>query len=290
MLQAPVKSRVHLLAARQAPVLVILQRKRAKLFHVVVIHTTTLKVSEGSWFQGKLHVLRSDVSYDGRHMVYMATGHRGVTWSGVCRLPWLTTLIDQQYVGSGGGGYFAGQRLLKAYCWGDTGAIKARTDLPFVTVAPEVRGARAAAGLEVLDSRFERDGFKRLGGNWGEMQRLASPEYQVACVGDDGWHRRVSARHPELQARYLGRIIAAGTGANTSTQVFAFKLNEYPELLSGATWATWDIGGDLWVARPGTVERYRLTDLKSGKPSFSLDLDQFEPSLKPARAPWTPVP
>jgi hypothetical protein len=31
------------------------------------------------------------------------------------------------------------------------------------------------------------------------------------------------------------------------------------------------------VARPGVVEQYTLDDLRAGTPSFSLDVDRFEP-------------
>jgi hypothetical protein len=38
--------------------------------------------------------MRCDVSFDGEFMVYLAMGASGKTWNGVCRLPWLTTVID----------------------------------------------------------------------------------------------------------------------------------------------------------------------------------------------------
>jgi hypothetical protein len=47
-------SRIHLLAARHAPTIGILQRKRAKLFHVITVDTEKRRIEEGSWFRGKL--------------------------------------------------------------------------------------------------------------------------------------------------------------------------------------------------------------------------------------------
>ena len=62
------KSHVHLLVAKNAPTVVILQRKRAKLFHVILVDTRRHRIEEGSWFRGKLYALRCDVSFDGKHM------------------------------------------------------------------------------------------------------------------------------------------------------------------------------------------------------------------------------
>ena len=71
----------------------ILQRKRTKLFHVITVDTETHAIDEGSWFRGMLYELHCDVSFDGKFMVYPARGAGDQLWSGVCRLPWLKTLV-----------------------------------------------------------------------------------------------------------------------------------------------------------------------------------------------------
>ena len=109
-------SRIHLLAAREAPIVAILQRKRAKLFHVVTIGTEEHWVNEGSWFRGVIYALDSDVSFDGKFMVYRARGRTGDTWSGVCRLPWLKTLVHVETPITGGG-YFSSAQDLKTHGW-----------------------------------------------------------------------------------------------------------------------------------------------------------------------------
>jgi hypothetical protein len=99
----------------------------------------------------------------------------------------------------------------------------------------------------------------------------------MAVEGDEGWTWRFSRKHPELYVRYVGYLEHGYT--------FAFAIEGYPDLLKDASWATWDVLGNLWVARPGLVERYKLTDIKRGVSSFSLDVEQFE---LPPRA--NPVP
>lgn len=263
------RSRIHLLIAKQAPAVVILQRKRAKLFHVVTIDANTRRITEGSWFRGKLYPLRCDVSFDGDYMVYLAMGARGTTWNGVCRLPWLTTLTEADNMGAWfGGGYFASGKLLQTNGWGSP-----EFDPPKHTGAPfELEPYRSRYGgedLGVVYERLQRDGFTRLGDNWGAKRKLEGRQYRVAWEGDDGWGRQCSPRQPVLKVRYVGYLEHGYT--------FAFWLDEHPGLLDGASWANWDCNGDLWVARPGTVEQYTLSDLSYGTPSFSVDVDQFEP-------------
>ncbi len=269
------RSRIHLLVARQAPVVVILQRRRATLFHVVTVKASTRRLAEGSWFRWKLYPLRCDVSFDGNYMVYLAMGARGTTWNGVCRLPWLTTLTEAANMGAWfGGGYFESKTLLRANGWGSASFNPPkRTGAPF-----ELQPYRSRYGgedLGVVYERLQRDGFRRLGDDWGADRVLEGRRYRVAHEGDDGWERQFSPRHPTLKVRYVGYLEHGYT--------FAFWLDEHPGLLDGASWANWDCNGDLWVARPGTVEQYMLSDLGHGTPSFAFDVDQLGPPATAAR-------
>ena len=269
----PMKSRIHLLAAKKAPTIVILQRKRAKLFHVITVDTQTLRVRQGSWFRGRLYVMRCDVSFDGQFMVYLATGKPYKSWSGLCRLPWLTTLVHVEGVGANwGGGYFRSPRVLATNYW-DLKTVSVTAEIPFKLAPGPVTGF-TSGDLGILYRRFARDGFRRLGDRWGKEEEFADP-YRVICTGDDGWGNKPSRHHPQLEVRYLGYIHSA--------HQFAFSLAEHPDVLAGASWATWDSDGDLWVARPGAVERFALRDLQRGAPSFVLDVDRFEPPARTAK-------
>lgn len=266
------RSRLHLLVAKAAPVVVILQRRRAKLFHVVTVSGPRRQVAEGSWFRGKLYALRCDVSFDGQYMVYLAMGSQGNTWNGVCRLPWLTTLTEAGNLGAWyGGGYFAGKRVLRTNGWGRADFNPPRYARAPFTLDPYA-SRYGGEDLGVVYERLERDGFRRLGANWGTDHNMGTRQLQVARAGDDGWGRQPTRGAPMLQLRYAGYLEHGYT--------FTCALDAYPGLLDGASWANWDCANDLWVARPGVVEAYTLSDLARGAPSFQLDLDQFAP---PAR-------
>lgn len=262
------KSRIHLLAARTAPTIAIIQRKRSKLFHLILVDTKSLGVTQGSWFRGKLYPLRCDLSFDGRFMVYLAMGSSGKTWNGICRPPWLTTVVDAENIGTWfGGGYFASPGTLRTNGWVPGDAASQQAGVPFKVEAFSSR--YGGEDLGVIYERFERDGFTRAGLNWGAQRQLASRTYSIACDGDDGWSRRPSRKHPMLCVRFVGYLAHGYT--------FAFLLDEYPHLLEGAQWATWDASANLWVAWPGLVSRFTLEDLRKGTPSFSIDVEGFEP-------------
>jgi hypothetical protein len=127
---APIKhrSRIHPLAAKEAPVVVILQRKRSKLFHIITVNTEKHLVTEGSWFSGRIHEMKCDVSFDDEFLVYLAIGRKYTAWSGLCRLPWLTTLVESENPGiNWGGGYFSERNVLITNGWRK---ISTATDFP----------------------------------------------------------------------------------------------------------------------------------------------------------------
>jgi hypothetical protein len=254
----------------------VVQRKRSKLFHILVIDTRKRSVEEGSWFRGKLYPKRCDVSFDGQYMIYLAlSADASATWNGLCRLPYLRTLAHADNFGTWfGGGYFAAPDVLRTNFHSETFIQSvAQARVPFrVDPAP---GPDHSEDLGVLYPRLARDGFQRLGPNRGSERILPGLKYRVAVDGDDGWGCRPSPRHPELQLRFVGYLEHGYT--------FAFQLDAYPRLLNGASWACWDSRGDLWVARPGLVELYTMKNIGRGsiKPAWVLDVEPLEPPPRP---------
>jgi hypothetical protein len=87
------------LLASEAPVGVIFRRFRSKLFQLVMWNRETDQFDPGQWFKGRLYPYCSDISPDGRHLIYFAMGglkwaipSTGGTWTAISRLPSLTAL------------------------------------------------------------------------------------------------------------------------------------------------------------------------------------------------------
>ena len=255
-------ARLHLLPAKEAPVVVIVSRKPSKTFHIVIWNTETDAMEHGSWFKGHLYAKRSDVSFDGKWMVYLAMGADGNTWNGCCKLPFLKTHLEEENIGTwNGGGFWKDRETLLLNQW-----LNAKGSIPFKT---EPLNAGQGEDLGVLYPRMERDGWQRLGDNWGTEREVSGSKYRVLCEGDDGWVFRHPVTRMNLETRYVGYLDYGYT--------FAFKLREYPELIPvSADWATWDSIGNLVVAHDGEVHRYSKANILAGQLGFKFDLNQLK--------------
>src|SRR3954469_15282966 len=86
--------RLNVLLASDAPVGVVLRRGPSKLVRVVMWDRRTDKFRPGQSFQGRIYADRSDISPDGRHMIYFAMAgvawavpQTGGTWTAISVLP-----------------------------------------------------------------------------------------------------------------------------------------------------------------------------------------------------------
>jgi len=139
-------ARIHLLTAKDAPYVVIIRRKPSKTFHIIRWNIEHDEFEHGSWFTGHIYVHRSDISFDGNWMVYLARGARGTTWNGVCLLPYLKTYVEAVAPDTwGGGGYWRDRDTIITDSWGTT-----KGEVPF----------RLEPGRgEIHVQRMKRDGW-----------------------------------------------------------------------------------------------------------------------------------
>jgi hypothetical protein len=254
-------ARIHLIPAKDAPVVVVIRRKPSKCVHLIRWNTETNALEQGSWFEGRLYPNRCDVSFDGHWMVYLAMGASGETWNGICRLPFLRTFVEGPNMGSWfGGGYWQDRRTLLLNQWKPS---KGSVPFQLGELQPEFGGE----DLGVLYPRWIRDGWRRRGENYGTDRRIQdSKKYRVACDGDDGWEIQPSRRHPLLTVRYIGYLDHGYT--------FRYALEGYPDLIDDQVdSACWDAHGNLVFSRNGIVSLYSLQNLQQGTPGVVHDLE-----------------
>lgn len=288
MAKARETARIHLIAAKDAPVAVVIRRKPSRQYHIIRWNLRDDTFDHGSWFKGHLYAMRCDLSWNGELMSYLAMGNQGETWNGVCQLPWLTTLLESKNCGSynGGGIFWKPDLLLINDPW--TNEIKVKDGWKKGTRVdwlPTYRGE----DLSIIFYRFARDDWKLRLGDWDidmfddegflltDFQSLLKnpivsrpkpdqPELCVQYVGyrGDGQGNR-AARGPEYQGR---------TG-----YIFHFELEGFPDLLGPQVdWATWTNTGDLIWTRSGVVYRASMDALKDGREPRSFDFNDLERS------------
>lgn len=269
MTPASIPPRIHFLAARHASVVVVLARVRSKHVHVLRWNTADDTLEPGSWFRGRIHAERCDLSFDGQWMVYFAVGADGTTaWTGICRPPWLATFRSWEGCGTwfGGGVWVEPERLVldadepvpRAWWRMRASGQDDPAALPF---ALESSLYRMRDG--VLAARMRRNGWTR--DPHPPLVARSAAAYPFAA-----WSACPTRAHPRLH------LSTDGTAARHRFSI------DTPHVQLGAdvTWAEWDAFGFLIVARSGRLERYSLADLERGEPSQSHDLRALAPPLQ----------
>jgi hypothetical protein len=228
-------ARIHLLPAKEARYVVVLRRKPSKTYHVIRWNIETDQFEHGSWFTGHIYVLRTDVSFDGKWMVYLARGARGNTWNGVCLLPHLKTYLEADAPDTwGGGGYWKDERTLITDSW-----LTAKGTVPF-------RVEDGTGREDVYVERMKRDGWTL-----------------------DGQHKRWS-----WQFHQGGVTLEAKYGRHTADLKFSLP-DHPGLLDREVEWATFASNADLIFTRRGWVYRFSREDLGRGEPGFAADLNEL---------------
>lgn len=86
-----VPARIHVLLARDAPYSVIIRRGPSKQVCTVGWNLENDTFSMGQWLKGRIYPLRSDLSPDGKHLIYFAAdfGDAIRSWTAISQAPYL---------------------------------------------------------------------------------------------------------------------------------------------------------------------------------------------------------
>ena len=152
--------RLSVLLASEAPVGVVLRRGPTKVVRVVIWDRENDKFKPGAWFHGRIYPERSDISPDGRHMIYFAMGGvawaipaTGGTWTAISTLPSLkaTALWGQGDTWSGGG-MFTSNRSFWLDADANTSLIRDDSGLRRETYGPDLP-YKVAPGARWVDRK-----------------------------------------------------------------------------------------------------------------------------------------
>jgi hypothetical protein len=153
--------RLGVLLASESPLGIIFRRGPSRVVRVVIWNRATDKFKPGPRFRGRIYPERSDLSPDGKHLIYFAMG--GVawaipatkgTWTAISEVPALRALaLWGQGDTRGGGGFFLSNDTFWLDAGQNTFFIRDNSRLRRETYGPH----------RPFKSRAERDGWRWVG-------------------------------------------------------------------------------------------------------------------------------
>lgn len=149
--------RLSALLAARAPTGVVFRRGPSRIVRVIHWDRTNDEFTHGATFKGRIYADRSDISPDGRHLLYFAMGGvawaiagAGNTWTAISETPSLTALsLWGQGDTWGGGGFFLSNDSYWLDADVNTSLIRDNAPLRRETYSPNRK----------FLSRLERDGW-----------------------------------------------------------------------------------------------------------------------------------
>jgi hypothetical protein len=239
-------ARVHVLLAREAPYGVVIRRGPTRRVCTLGWNLADDTFTLGQWLSGRIYARRSDLSPDGRYLIYFAlngrwTGATGGTYTALSRAPYLKAMV---LWGKGdcwnGGGLFTGPNR---YWLNELNRSDTRHTL--LRDSSELARHRwfrpvGGVGAESLSGYFPRllrDGW-RLVGHQETGREKDLHTFERALPG--GWALRKLARsqldHPPGKGCYWDEhaLVHEASG----------RTREYPDW----EWAEWRDGRLLWAA------------------------------------------
>lgn len=156
--------RLHVLLARDAPYAVILRRGPSKTVCAIGWDRRTDTFTVGQWMRGRIYERRSDLSPDGKYLIYFAMNGRwqsktGGSWTAISKAPYLkaVTLWGKGDCWHGGGLFLHDRRYWLNDGHGHTSLLVSSR----ITRDPTWQPAAYYGGecLHVYFNRLQRDGW-----------------------------------------------------------------------------------------------------------------------------------
>lgn len=270
--------RLHVLLARAGPGAVVFRRGPSKRVATFSWDRDTDAVALGQWLKGRIYERRSDLSPDGRHLIYFAfNGKRrsetGGSWTAVSRAPYLHAL-DLYAKGDcwEGGGLFATSSsywLNNRYAR-EEDLLRDNSGLKRDAARPQRQFGAECTG--VYYPRLLRDGWTLIerdtAGRWNSSTVFEKP------LANDWTLRKLAHEqvdHPPGKGCYWDshELRNAKTGA----------VVELPDW----EWAEWDLGALVW-AEHGKL--YRSALAKDGALAPALVHDFTDYVFETVKAPY----
>jgi len=271
-------ARIHVLLSSQSSKAVVLRRGPSKTVCSVLWDRKLDKFEVGQWLKGRIYERRSDISPDGKYMIYFALNGKwdsetGGSWTAISRPPWLKAIV---LLSKGdawqGGGIFTGNNLY----WLNDGCghklihdnKEVHRDKKFV---PDTYYGGECTGVYYI--RLQRDGWKYK----DHIRKGPWDEYTVfEKATPHGWTLRKIAHEQ----------VGAPVGKGVYWDEHELEHSENNVILEFPNWEWADLDGESLVwAEKGCLYRAGINE-KDGPLETRLLYDFNEMELEPLAAPY----
>ncbi|WP_157463846.1 hypothetical protein [Deinococcus pimensis] len=258
----PAPARLWGLLASEANIAVVFRRGPSRWTRLYLWNTKTDTITPGSWFAGRLYEWMSDLSPDGKHMVYVARNESkrrvqaaaeafdGATmwaWTALCRPPWVRALgLWNASDGWSGGGVFTDNHSFTR----NHSAATLRAEIE--PAGFDIQGIPGSERLDVVLTALKRTG-------WHVTQ------------WPDRWRGGGAAKPVVVRKRTLEAQFISTRKWKTYVKYVSHDAG-HALLLDGASWADFDQQRRLVFAKEGKLfavqgaEVQMLADLNLDQP------------------------
>ena len=259
-------ARLHVLLARDAKVGVVLRRGPSKSVCSVFWNRANDQFKTAQWLRGKIYERRSDISPDGRFLIYFAMNGRWESesqgsWTAVSKAPWLKAIA---LFGKGdcwhGGGLFTSERR---YWLNDGHGHRVLKDSTLLERDDDYRPKEhyGAECLGVYFVRLQRDGW----------------DLKPAVSGTDFTVFEKTLSHGWLLRKYAHAQAGAPPGKGCYWDEHELEHTPSGNRMDGAMWEWADCdGGKLVWAEAGCLFRANIKGKGLGERKLLKDFNDMK--------------
>jgi hypothetical protein len=268
-------ARLHVLFASAAPWAVVIRRGPSKSVCSILWDRRTDTFELGQWLRGRIYERRSDLSPDGRHLIYFAMNGRWTaetkgSWTAISRAPWLkaTALFGKGDCWNGGGLFTS-----KTKYWINDGyGHVVLRDTSQLTRDPDYRPSGRYGGEcpSVYYHRLQRDG-------WMLKDKLSAGVSDECTVFEKklpkGWRLR----------KYAHAQVGAPVGHGCYWDEHELEHPKQPHRIVLPKWEWAELDGETVVwAEDGRLYRAPLSKKELGPPKLLFDFNEMKFEARPA--------
>ena len=274
-------ARLHVIIARNASTAIVFRRGPSKHVCTMLWNMNNDEFSLGQWLKGRIYERRSDISPDGKYLIYFALNGKwdsptGGSWTGISRAPWLraVTLLAKGDGWHGGGLFTGNQSYWLNAGYGHTVMRQSREVNRNERFSPEQ--SFGGECLSVYYPRLMRDGWllKELFTQVAKAERHRISVFEKSTPR--GWGLKKIA-HSQINS-------PDGKGCYWDEHVLINTRDESETIAPQWEWADFD-GQYLVYAEKGCLYRRSLLHPKKlGEPKCVFDFNPM--TFKAIKAPY----